>query len=152
MGAPFDMQAELQRRADKRASKCRHFNGTVNAKCKVGIEYVSVRVERPGEKPPTALPCYGVGFENKCDSCVKPTAEEAMAEVLADEAIWQKRIVGIKAAHEHAKASGLRKGRGGTGTLPCPVCGTGTIGYAVSSYNGHMHAGCTTKDCVAWVE
>jgi len=34
----------------------------------------------------------------------------------------------------------------------CPVCGEGDLNYTISSYNGHIHAGCTEEGCVAWME
>lgn len=40
----------------------------------------------------------------------------------------------------------------GSGKMKCPVCNTGTLSYSRSTYNGHVHAGCDTKDCVAWME
>jgi hypothetical protein len=40
----------------------------------------------------------------------------------------------------------------GAGTMPCPVCKTGTLRYSRSSYNGHVHAACTTESCVRWME
>lgn len=46
----------------------------------------------------------------------------------------------MRAAHDDAKAKGLKKGNGGLGTCPCP-CG-GTIEYSVASYNGHMWLRC----------
>jgi len=40
----------------------------------------------------------------------------------------------------------------GSGELDCPVCKTGKLRYSRSSYNGHIHAACNTKDCVRWME
>jgi len=40
----------------------------------------------------------------------------------------------------------------GAGKLACPVCKTGELRYTRSSYNGHVHAACTTKGCVSWME
>lgn len=40
----------------------------------------------------------------------------------------------------------------GQGTMNCPVCGTGKLRYSRASYNGHVHAQCTTEGCVAWME
>lgn len=40
----------------------------------------------------------------------------------------------------------------GSGTIPCPVCNSGSLMYSRATYNGHVHARCTTKDCVAWME
>lgn len=40
----------------------------------------------------------------------------------------------------------------GGGELPCPVCNAGTLRYSRASYNGHVHASCSTTDCVRWME
>jgi hypothetical protein len=41
---------------------------------------------------------------------------------------------------------------GEEGTIPCPVCKTGTINYSIAKINGHVWARCSTKDCVCWIE
>ena len=35
--------------------------------------------------------------------------------------------------------------------IPCPNCG-GTLTFAVSSWNGHRRAICSTKSCVGFIE
>lgn len=42
--------------------------------------------------------------------------------------------------------------RGVAGRVPCPVCKTGELRFSVAECNGHIHARCTTKDCMAWME
>jgi hypothetical protein len=44
---------------------------------------------------------------------------------------------------------GASEGTGKSGELPCPACGTGTIRWTRSPGKGHLHAGCSTKDCFA---
>ena len=40
-----------------------------------------------------------------------------------------------------------------SGTIPCPVCGTGTVSYSRAGlYNGHITAKCDTFGCVSWIE
>lgn len=37
------------------------------------------------------------------------------------------------------------------GTVKCPRCG-GELGYAISTYNGHIHGQCnTTRGCLSWM-
>lgn len=36
--------------------------------------------------------------------------------------------------------------------VDCPVCKTGKLHLSQSSYNGHVHGTCETKDCVSWME
>lgn len=40
----------------------------------------------------------------------------------------------------------------GFGNMACPICRTGKLGYTRSAFNGQMHAGCETKNCVKWIE
>ncbi|QHH99207.1 hypothetical protein [Acinetobacter dispersus] len=37
-------------------------------------------------------------------------------------------------------------------SIDCPICKTGELNYRISSYNGHIHAKCTTDECVCWME
>ena len=43
-----------------------------------------------------------------------------------------------------------------SGELPCPVCSErgekGKLGYVRASTNGHIHAKCSTFNCVGWME
>lgn len=36
--------------------------------------------------------------------------------------------------------------------MPCPICRTGTMHYAISGYNGHIHAKCDTASCIAFMQ
>lgn len=40
----------------------------------------------------------------------------------------------------------------GRAGMICPICTTGALNYTVASYNGHMHAMCTSEGCVRWME
>ncbi|WP_315768308.1 hypothetical protein [Bradyrhizobium sp. SZCCHNR2012] len=35
----------------------------------------------------------------------------------------------------------------GSGRMPCPACGTGTVQWVRARSNGHLHAGCSTTNC-----
>jgi len=45
-----------------------------------------------------------------------------------------------------------KRPRGTSGTIPCPICETGTLHFSRAAYNGHIHAKCTTEKCVQWIE
>jgi UDP-glucose 6-dehydrogenase len=45
-----------------------------------------------------------------------------------------------------------RGGKSVRGSITCPICKTGQLHYTRSSYNGHVHANCSTPRCVAWRE
>lgn len=40
----------------------------------------------------------------------------------------------------------------GDGIMTCPVCHVGKLRYSRAAYNGHIHAKCSTPDCVDWME
>lgn len=37
------------------------------------------------------------------------------------------------------------------GVIECPKC-NGHLHYSISSYNGHIHGQCETKDCLCWMQ
>lgn len=39
-----------------------------------------------------------------------------------------------------------------SGALQCPVCNNGLLRFSVARSNGHVHASCTTRLCVSWIE
>jgi hypothetical protein len=126
--------------------KCRHFTGTQHKVCKAGVNYDDV----------IPIPCIGrIGSEVEPALCEKKscwTREEAI-DIEKERAERTKRfMLGFGAAHDDAKAKGYKKGHGGNDSLPCPVCGTGTLHYSVASYNGHLWGKCSTVDCVSWMQ
>ena len=40
----------------------------------------------------------------------------------------------------------------GSGEIECPICKTGKLHFSVARSNGHVHAQCTTRLCVSWME
>lgn len=50
-----------------------------------------------------------------------------------------------------ARASIIATGKS-TGAIDCPVCGEGKLYFSVARSNGHVHAHCTTRLCVSWME
>ena len=59
---------------------------------------------------------------------------------------------GLSAVMADVKAKALGPGSGGSGSVPCPDCGTGHILYSVASCNGHVWGQCTTKGCLTWMQ
>jgi hypothetical protein len=41
--------------------------------------------------------------------------------------------------------------RGIQSKITCPVCSNGTLRFSIQ-HNGHIHAACTSADCVRWIE
>ena len=64
----------------------------------------------------------------------------------------RRLIKALNAAHEDAKSKGLKRGNGGSSSMPCPIGCGGTLTYSVAGVNGHMHAVCSTAGCVKWME
>jgi hypothetical protein len=67
--------------------------------------------------------------EQSCDDMLK--ARAAAVEQLGP---WKK---GLPTQH---------------GAVTCPVCKSGTLRFSRAGSNGHIHAACSTKGCVAWME
>lgn len=111
--------------------KCIHFNGIMNKCCEAGINYDSVRIDRPFK-----FPCLKQGGE--CASAVFPTEEQVKKELEEMEARTTQTISAMILIQDH-----IQKTKDQSGTIKC-VCG-GKLSYAVAGSNGHIRANC--KDC-----
>jgi hypothetical protein len=143
---------KLEARVKWHMNYCIHFDGRSDV-CKAGI---NVRQLVGGETMGWGLrtPCLADHKECvvTCDNREFPTREAAEVEAKELEDRADRVLKSIKAAHEDAKTKGFKKGSGGKSSLPCPSGCGGTLHYTVASYDGHMHAGCTTEGCVSWME
>jgi hypothetical protein len=141
------------------ATRCKHFTGLQNNVCAAGVAYASVRMNGQFQyryKYSKAVythracyPCLGkwnFGGET-CDKREFPTREELEAE----DRSFQEQFANTLKAREAIVAATNGK-RGVSGQIDCPICNTGKLGYSVSGYNGHIHARCSTENCVAWME
>lgn len=120
---------------------CRHFTGVQNKTCKLGIKYEDVRVTGEG---PFKFPC--VFTADNCEKRESYTPEEIAAR---DREIKARLVAFGKARTaiiEHADGK-----HGVSGEIPCPNCG-GSLRYSIARVNGHVHAACSTDDCVRWME
>lgn len=127
--------------------KCRHFNGVQNKVCKAGVNYDDVE----------PIPCIGYrpGATIKQAECKKKSCysrDEAIQIEKEHQESMKKFGLALGAASDDAKKRGLKKGQGGKGSLPCPVCKTGTLHYSVASYNGYLWGQCSTSGCVSWMQ
>ena len=151
---------------DSQQCWCKHYNGTVNPACDAGIKYESVRVDhepiqyrREGRHSintvTRSLPCFQ--FENfadaKCDKCEFPTSEEIAAEKERREVLLAQTLI-ARAAIVVACGGPWKRGKPtASGSVACPRCGQkDSLRYSRAGVNGHIHASCTTKDCLAWME
>jgi len=156
--------------------KCRHFTGLCcradgsvidlldkkeKAECRAHVKYDDVRKQG---KRMVALPCFHLETDNMpadgiwptCDKLSFKTAEELDKEEAETERIVKESIERIAIVRPMIlKHAGCEKGKpkvSKVGEFSCLVCKTGKLHYSVSSYNGHVHAACDTKDCVQWME
>ena len=82
-----------------------------------------------------------------CACFCEPTEEE----LRADEADR------MKFSHDCTTARGaivthIAENGKSNGSLICPICSTGELRYSMAPGNNHIHARCSTADCVAWME
>jgi hypothetical protein len=126
-------------------TKCRHFKGLMdNKSCAAGVAYDDL---------PKPIPCFQLGENKTTCPLLSLLTEEELDE---KEQRMRKSIKDIGTARKAiVEAIGPdRKKQSLSGTIDCPVCGEkGTLGFRYAgSYNGHIHASCSTQDCVRWME
>jgi len=131
---------------------CNHYLARYTSeKCAAGIEY-----SRWQGKPITEWPCFRNQGQTSCIDCEKaqfPTREELEAEEREIKERFDKMVLARNAIVAYLGGPWKRGMGGVTGTMDCPVCGTaGSLRFSRARYNGHIHAQCQTKSCVAWME
>lgn len=139
----------------ERINKCRHFNGTRQVCCEAGVNYDEVmRTTTEGRAGCMyRLPClYDVADKYPCDRLHRLTDEE----IKASEAKFGEMLANIgkvrTAIIDAIEARGLMKADV-SGVIECPACNSGQVHYRrAGAYNGHVHAQCTTENCVRWME
>lgn len=133
---------------------CVHFTGIQHNSCKAGINYHEqfgsgagcfANIACTQAHPRDDFPM------KECPSAKYPTRDEAEREETDRESQSRRCLEAMRLAHSDAKAKGYGVGSGGADSLKCPLCPDGILRYTVASYNGHMHAGCTSG-CVSWME
>jgi hypothetical protein len=128
--------------------RCVHLTCYLDSECKAGVRYDDVREPLRGEgdtRPPyLRMPCTRGGPET-CRQCRFPTQEEAEEQVAATDRMIDNTLRAMVAV-----TAVVGKQRGVSGSIPCPICETGTLSYAVAGLNGHIHGACSTEGCVRW--
>lgn len=140
---------------------CKHFNGTVNDKCRAGIIYQDVTPDPGTAGSALRLPCRSVpgSFNspsqlehfNRRGTCAKyeePTNEELAEYWRRSEEMFARHA---KAMTVIAKVKKEHKGQIWQGVEVCPVCG-GKLHMSHAAVNGHVWGRCETKDCLSWME
>ncbi len=141
-------------------NKCKHFNGLINKCCDAGVKYEDVAKEGTFQyrNMPNG-PVYTLGREHPClknhaeafgiDTCPK-REWVSQAEAEAEEAESKMYFRDIKTARA-AIVKRISETNESSGTIECPIC-KGSLSYSRAKCNGHIHARCDGKDCVAWME
>ena len=132
---------------------CTHFTGIQHKCCDAGVNYRNLA---SGEELGWArrIPCMGGIAEGMvaCEKIEHYTREQAEQVINDRECGFENTIKAMQKAKEDARAKGFKIGAGGRSELPCPICKAGMLMYSVAASNGHMHAKCSTPDCVSWME
>lgn len=155
------------------AKRCKHFDGldfTDPAKqCKAGVVMLNVIVQQhyryryagEGRRATVytsnhSMPCFrdddplGVCH---CERQEFPTPAEIEARDAEHAAIFGRVVKAREAIVAHLGGPWKRGMPGAGGAIDCPVCeGKESLRFSRAGINGHIHAGCTTEGCVAWME
>lgn len=69
---------------------------------------------------------------------------------------WKEQPIpdpGVKAPHDISRFCQPQTNYFcGSGKMKCPICRIGELSYSRSIYNGHVHARCSSENCVNWME
>jgi hypothetical protein len=131
---------------------CNHYRAmSEHATCSAGVEY-----EKFNGLDFDHRPCFarrGNPPPGGCELAVFPTAEELAAKEERHQIRFANTMKAREAIVIHLGGPWKRGKPGAQGKIDCPVCGEkGTLAFSRAGYNGHIHARCMTKDCVAWME
>ena len=130
---------------------CKHYRAMSEHKtCSAGVEYESLK-----GVPWDDRPCFVLdGKVNPtCNLAAYPTPEEIEAEDAELRVRFEKIGKARQAIVDHLGGPWKKGKPGAQGVIDCPACnGAKTLQFSRAGYNGHIHARCTSKDCVSWME
>lgn len=130
---------------------CKHYHGMYRKdSCDAGIAFRDL--PKYGEKGfMDSCPCFGPS--TGCEKAEYPTPEELAAQEAAFELRCQNTGKVRHAIVAYLGGPWKHGTPGAQGTIDCPVCGgTASLRFSRAGYNGHIHAGCSTENCVSWME
>lgn len=129
---------------------CKHYHGMQKQTCSAGVAFEDL----PGRGTKTffdTCPCFGPS--SGCDKAEYPTAEELAAADAEMKVRFQNIGKARQAIVAHLGGPWKRGTPGASGAIDCPVCNAPkSLRFSRAGYNGHIHAGCSTVDCVSWME
>lgn len=132
---------------------CKHYRGMFKVhKCEADVFFDTL--EHYGTpKFHDSCPCFGPDHPGECKSKVYPTAEEMEEKDLEIEDLFAKITKAREAIVEDCGGPWKRGTPASSGKINCPACGqTEALHYRRAGVNGHIHATCSTKGCVSWIE
>ena len=130
---------------------CKHYRAmSEHNTCKKGIAYDTFSglsfEQRPCFERNGSTPCG-------CELAEFPTAEERAERDREFQVRFANMGVARRAIVDSLGGPWKKGTDGSAGAINCPVCGGNeSLRFTRSGYNGHIHARCTTEDCVAWME
>lgn len=130
---------------------CNHYRGMHEKEaCEAGVRFQKL----PGYGAKGFMetcPCFGPS--EICGKAEYPTAEEMVAHEADMQARFERIGKARTAIVEHLGCPWKRGTAGSNGKIDCPACGgKETLAFSRAGYNGHIHAACSTDDCVRWME
>lgn len=137
----------------KRPSFCNHYRAaSENTTCNAGVEYSTVMSAGHNRCP--CFPKEGVPPKNAvlCDKAEYPTPEEIAEWNDYIAARFAKTVTARVAIEDHLGGPWKSGTPRCSGEIPCPCCDGGKLRFSRAGINGHIHAGCTTANCVQWME
>lgn len=130
---------------------CNHYRAMSDHKtCKAEVPYEKFKGMAFDDRP-----CFmRSGKCNPgCERMEFPTPEEIAAQDAADAQRFKGVMNARKAIVAHLGGPWKRGTANAAGVIDCPVCGgKESLRFRRAGYNGHIHAACTTQNCVSWVE
>lgn len=130
---------------------CKHYRGMhKKEQCEAGVRFDSLLTYGTREFM-DSCPCFGP--RGGCEKAEYPTPEEIKQNEIELDKRFQSMVKARLAIVESLGGQWKRGTPGATGVIDCPVCGgEKSLRFSRSGYNGHIHAGCNTEDCVKWME
>lgn len=137
---------------------CKHYRGREmmlgkDRKCGAGIDPVFSFCEGNTFGWVTRAPCFKSNVDAPpCPSQVFATPEEARAEAEAFERYIDDFMTFVSTARGRILEI-AQETNASSGAIDCPKCGTvNALRWTRARCNGHVHAQCSTKDCLGWME
>lgn len=135
----------------RRTEFCNHYRAMSDHEtCAAGIPYDKFKGLKFDERP---CFCRNGKSPGGCELAVFPTPEEIEAREAEFDKLFEMVAKAREAIVSHLGGPWKNGTKGAAGAIDCPACGgKESLRFSRAGCNGHIHAGCTTDGCVAWME